>query len=63
VFLALILIYVAIMAVRLARFERELEELGELAARRPSPDADAAERPANVADHEALADAVARERS
>jgi CcmD family protein len=34
VFLALILVYVAIMAVRLGRLERELVELDELAARR-----------------------------
>jgi hypothetical protein len=34
VFLALILIYVSIMAVRLSRLERELAELNEIAARR-----------------------------
>jgi hypothetical protein len=34
VFLALVLIYVAIMAVKLARIERELGELNELADRR-----------------------------
>jgi hypothetical protein len=34
VFLALILIYVSIMAVRLVRIERELEELNQLALRR-----------------------------
>jgi hypothetical protein len=34
VFLALVLIYVAIMAVKLVRIERELGELNELAARR-----------------------------
>jgi hypothetical protein len=34
VFLALILIYVAIMAAKLSRIERELSELDELAARR-----------------------------
>ena len=34
VFLALILIYVAIMAAKLTRIERELTELDELAARR-----------------------------
>ncbi len=34
VFLALVLIYVAIMAMRLGRLERELGELNELAARR-----------------------------
>jgi hypothetical protein len=34
VFLGLVLIYVAIMAVKLARIERELGELNELAERR-----------------------------
>ena len=34
VFVALILVYVAIMAAKLARIERELVELGELAERR-----------------------------
>ena len=41
VFLAIILIYVVIMAVRLTRTERDLAELNELADRRPdtpSPD-------------------------
>jgi hypothetical protein len=33
VFLALVLIYVSIMAVRLSRLERDLAELDELAAR------------------------------
>ena len=42
VFLALVLIYVAIMATRLGRLEREIEELSELADER----ARAAERPA-----------------
>ena len=37
VFLALVLIYVAIMAVRLGRLERDLTELSELAARRDAP--------------------------
>jgi hypothetical protein len=41
VFLALILIYVAIMATKLARFERDLTELNDLADRRA---ADADER-------------------
>ncbi len=44
VFLALILIYVAIMAAKLARIDRELAELAELAERRPAanpPGADA----------------------
>ena len=35
VFVALILLYVAIMAGKLSRIERELGELTELAARRP----------------------------
>ncbi|MQA73922.1 MAG: hypothetical protein GEU88_06195 [Solirubrobacterales bacterium] len=54
VFLALLLIYVAIMATRLQRIDRELAELAELAERRDDrsvrdPDgADAGgERPAN----------------
>ena len=34
VFLGLILVYVAIMAAKLTRIERELSELDELAARR-----------------------------
>ena len=34
VFLALVLIYVVIMASKLSRFERELSELNELADRR-----------------------------
>ena len=34
VFLALILVYVAIMAAKLTRIERDLAELDELAARR-----------------------------
>jgi hypothetical protein len=34
VFLALLLIYVSIMAIRLGRLERDLAELNELAARR-----------------------------
>ena len=34
VFLALVLIYVAIMAVRLSRMERDIAELDELASRR-----------------------------
>ena len=46
VFLALVLIYVAIMAAKLSRFERELSELNEIADRRggaaarPAPDAE-----------------------
>ena len=41
VFLALILVYVAIMAAKLARIERELVELSDLAERRheaPAPE-------------------------
>jgi hypothetical protein len=38
VFLALILVYVAIMAAKLARIERELVELSELAERRSAAD-------------------------
>ena len=34
VFLALVLIYVAIMAAKLGRMQRELQELDELAARK-----------------------------
>jgi len=37
VFLALILIYVAIMAGRLVRIQREIGELSELAERRDAP--------------------------
>jgi type II secretory pathway component PulM len=36
VFLALVLIYVAIMASKLARIEREIGELAELVERRPA---------------------------
>jgi hypothetical protein len=43
VFLALILIYVAIMAAKLQRIERELGELADLAeARKPEPSANPA---------------------
>jgi CcmD family protein len=38
VFFALVLIYVVIMASKLARFERELSELDELADRRQEHD-------------------------
>jgi hypothetical protein len=38
VFLALVLIYVAIMAAKLARMDRELGELAELAEARPARD-------------------------
>jgi hypothetical protein len=37
VFLALVLIYVVIMANKLSRFERELTELNELADKRERP--------------------------
>ena len=42
VFLALVLIYVAIMAARLGRLERELGELSELAERRDAGPRDTA---------------------
>jgi hypothetical protein len=45
VFLALILVYVAIMASKLARMEREIVELSEIAERRREP-VDDAEREA-----------------
>ena len=48
IFLALILIYVLIMASKLSRFERELAELNELADRRgaaAAPRADATMEP------------------
>jgi type II secretory pathway component PulM len=51
VFLALVLIYVAIMAARLGRMERELTELNELAARR----AGVGEGPSVRADEEVAA--------
>jgi uncharacterized membrane protein len=40
VFLALVLIYVAIMAGKLSRIERDLQELNELADRRAAEDDD-----------------------
>jgi hypothetical protein len=40
VFLALVLIYVAIMASKLSRIERELEELNELVDRRTADEDD-----------------------
>ena len=43
VFLALVLIYVAIMAAKLARIDRELGELAETRPDRPGADPDAAE--------------------
>jgi hypothetical protein len=45
VFLALLLVYVAIMATRLSRLERELAELNELAARRETGAEPEPERP------------------
>ena len=47
VFLALVLVYVAIMAAKLVRIERELSELGEIAAHRDElaePDREAVPR-------------------
>jgi flagellar biosynthesis/type III secretory pathway M-ring protein FliF/YscJ len=48
VFLALLLIYVAIMAIRLSRLDEELANLAELAERRnaPAPEPDREEVPA-----------------
>ena len=43
VFLALILVYVAIMASKLVRIEREIEELAEVAERRAAEREDARE--------------------
>jgi predicted S18 family serine protease len=57
IFLALLLIYVSIMASRLSRFEREIAELAELAKRRVEsaapPDRAAAEVPAGVGEESA----------
>ena len=39
VFLALILIYVVIMAIRLSNLERDISDLDELASRRVAPEA------------------------
>ncbi|MGZ8512387.1 MAG: hypothetical protein ACXWWL_03015 [Candidatus Limnocylindria bacterium] len=41
VFLALVLLYVAIMAAKLARIDRELDELADLAEGRLRPDEEA----------------------
>ena len=49
VFLALVLIYGAIMASKLARFERELGELNELADRQPAPVPEEEPRPEEAA--------------
>jgi CcmD family protein len=46
VFFALVLVYVVIMASKLARFERELSELNELADERAQATAAASEPPA-----------------
>jgi hypothetical protein len=46
VFLALILVYVAIMAVKLARIEREVIELADLVERRRSPAVESPAAPA-----------------
>jgi hypothetical protein len=46
VFLALVLVYVAIMATRLGRLERDLAELNELAERRDSDEGRVPEREA-----------------
>jgi hypothetical protein len=46
VFVALILVYVVIMATKLARIERELVELSEIAQKRAAPPAEDAEREA-----------------
>ena len=52
VFLALILIYVAIMAAKLVRIERELVELSDLVERRRTEPADAQEHDAKRGDAE-----------
>jgi hypothetical protein len=44
VFLGLILVYVAIMAAKLARIEREVSELADLVERRDAARAEAADR-------------------
>jgi hypothetical protein len=49
VFFALVLIYVVIMASKLARFERELAELNELADRRTRPPAPTEPEPEEAA--------------
>jgi hypothetical protein len=52
VFLALILIYVAIMASKLVRIERELVELSDLVERRRTGSADAEDHAAEHGDAE-----------
>lgn len=49
VFLVMVLAYVAIMASKLSRIERELVELSEIAATRDEPAADAAPATREVA--------------
>jgi hypothetical protein len=44
VFLALILVYVAIMAAKLVRIEREVYELADIVERRDAPEVREAER-------------------
>jgi hypothetical protein len=44
VFLGLVLVYVAIMAAKLVRIEREVSELADLVERRDAARAEAAER-------------------
>jgi hypothetical protein len=46
VFLALVLVYLAIMATKLGRLEREVVELAELAERRDSPKDERVKEPA-----------------
>lgn len=68
---ALVLIYVAIMALRLSRVQREVEEIAELAERLPAQGAadpaaeqePSEERDPLVGDAGELADALARERA
>ena len=52
VFLLLLLIYVAIMAAKLSRIQRELGSLAELAERRPAPRRDGDVGQVRDRDHE-----------